>query len=138
MFSSSPDSRSHANAHELSHTLGLNDEYIDTSVPRRRNATAPGVFDDHSLLGNYYTEGVANAEVKLRHGRQLAADISRATRRRFTAHYSGSYQGERLVRWRGIRDAAAAGSTERTRAEAEIRAIEQDMLIPMPRGAATP
>jgi hypothetical protein len=126
-----------ARAHELSHTLGLNDEYIDSSVPRRRNATAPGVFDDHSLLGNYYTEGVANAEVKLRHGQQLAADISRATRRRFTAHYSGNYQGERLVRWRAIRDAAAAGSAERTRAEAEVRSIEQDLLIPMLSGAGT-
>jgi hypothetical protein len=117
-------------AHELSHTLGLNDEYIDTSVPRRRNASAPGVFDDHSLLGNYYTEGVGSAEVKLRHGQQLAADISRATRRHFTAGYTGIYEGERLVRWRGIRDAAAARSTERTRAEAEVRSIEQDLLIP--------
>lgn len=124
-------------AHELSHTLGLKDEYIDASVPRRRNATAPGVFDDHSLLGNYYTEGTANAEVKLRHGQQLAADISRATRRRFTAHYSGNYQGERLVRWRAIRDAAAAGSAERTRAETEVRSIEQDLLIPMLSGAGT-
>jgi len=64
-------------AHELSHALGLRDEYIDASVPRRRNAAAPGVFDDHSLLGNYYNEGVAQAEVKLRHAQQLAADISR-------------------------------------------------------------
>jgi hypothetical protein len=125
-------------AHELSHRLGLRDEYIDASVPRRRNATAAGVFDDHSLMGDYFTEGVANAEVKLRHAEQLAADISRATRRRFTAHYSGSYQGERLVRWRGIRDAAPAGSAERTRAEAEVSSIEQDLLIPMLSGAGTP
>jgi len=125
-------------AHELSHTLGLNDEYVDASVPRRRTATSPGVFEDHSLLGNYYNEGVALAEVKLRHGQQLAADISVATRRRFTAGYTGDYQGERLVRWRGIRDAAAAGSTERTRAEREVRAIEQDLMIPALAGAATP
>jgi hypothetical protein len=116
-------------AHELSHTLGVFDEYIDRKVIRRRNATAPGVFQDHSVMGNYYSEGIAVAEVKLRHGEVLARDIGRATRRRLTVGYSGPYQGERLVRWRGIRDAAAAGSAERTAAEAEVRAIEADMLI---------
>ena len=37
---------------------------------------------------------------------------------------------ERLVRWRGIAAAAPAGSAEKTRADAEVRAIEADMLIP--------
>ena len=117
-------------AHELSHTLGLRDEYIDSTVVRRRTATSVGVFQDHSLMGNYYNEGQANAEVKLRHGQQIADQIGRATRRTLTAGYSGPYQGERLVRWRGIRDAAAAGSAERTAADAEVAAIESDMLIP--------
>ena len=117
-------------AHELSHQLGLRDEYIDARVHRRRTAAAKGVFQDHSLLGNYYTEGIANAEVKLRHGQQLATAIGRASKRKLQASLSGPFQGERLVRWRGIAAAAPAGSDERTRAEAEVRAIEADMLIP--------
>ena len=72
-------------AHEISHTLGLFDEYIDPTVVRRRTATSPGVFEDHSVMGNYFTEGIAQAEVKLRHGQRLAATIGRATRRRFSA-----------------------------------------------------
>ena len=102
-------------AHELSHTLGLFDAYIDRRVVRRRNAAAPGVFQDHSVMGNYYAEGSAVAEVKLRHGEVLARDIGRATRRRLTVGYSGPYEGERLVRWRGIRDAAAAASRRTNR-----------------------
>ena len=117
-------------AHELSHQLGLLDEYIDPEVPRRRNAAARGVFQDHSLLGDYYTEGIANAEVKLRHGEQLATAIGRASKRKLKASLSGPFQGERLVRWRGIAAAAPAGSAERARAQAEVRAIEADMLIP--------
>jgi hypothetical protein len=81
-------------------------------------------------MGNYYNEGIGFAEVKLRHGEQLAADIGRATRRRFTVKLSGPFQGERMVRWRQIWDASAAGSPERAAAEAEIRAIDADMLIP--------
>jgi hypothetical protein len=118
-------------AHELSHTLGLFDEYIDSTARRRRTATSAGVFRDHSLMGDYYTEGRAQAEVKLRHGQELARRIGAATRRRLSAHFTGNYQGERLVRWRGIRDAAAAGSAERTAAQAEVTAIESDLLIPM-------
>jgi hypothetical protein len=117
-------------AHELSHQLGLRDEYIDAAVRARRNASASGVFQDHSLMGNYYTEGRDVAEVKLRHGEQLARSIGRATRRRFRASLSGYFQGERLIRWRGIAAGAAAGSAERTAADAEVRAIETDMMIP--------
>jgi hypothetical protein len=125
-------------AHELSHQLGLLDEYIDARVTRRRNATATGVFQDHSLMGNYYTEGIAHAEVKLRHGQQLAAAIGRTTGRRLQASLSGPFQGERLVRWRGMAAAAPAGSAERTRAEQEVRAIETDMMIPALTPAGTP
>jgi hypothetical protein len=117
-------------AHELSHQLGLLDEYIDARVPRRRNAAARGVFQDHSLLGDYYAEGIAQAEVKLRHGQQLASAIGSATRRPLQASLSGPFQGERLVRWRGMAAAAPAGSAERTRAQQEVRAIEADMMIP--------
>jgi hypothetical protein len=124
------DSNSTDRAHELSHQLGLRDEYIDPAVHRRRNAAATGVFQDHSILGDYYTEGIGLAEVKLRHGQELANAIGRRTRRRLTAALTGPFQGERLERWRGIRDAAAAGSAERTRAQTEVDAIESDMMIP--------
>jgi hypothetical protein len=117
-------------AHEISHTLGLFDEYIDPTAVRRRTATSPGVFQDHSVMGNYFNEGIAQAEVKLRHGQRLAATIGRATRRRFTAAFSGYAQGARLVRWRGIRDAATLGTPARAAAAAEVEAIERDMLFP--------
>jgi hypothetical protein len=125
-------------AHELSHQLGLLDEYVDPRVPRRRNAAAAGVFQDFSLMGNYYNEGIARAEVKLRHGQQLATAIGRASRRSLRASLSGPFQGERLVRWRGIAAAAPAGSAERRRAEQEVRAIEADMMIPALTPTRTP
>ena len=119
-------------AHELTHGLGMMDEYVDPRATRRRRATSPGVFRDHSLMGNYPTEGAADAEVKLRHGQKVADDVGRALRprRRFTASFTGTAQGERLVRWRAIRDALPAGSTDRASAAAEVTAIERDMLIP--------
>ena len=117
-------------AHELSHQLGLLDEYIDPAgaAPTQRGGAASSRTS--SLLGDYYTEGIANAEVKLRHGEQLATAIGRASKRKLKASLSGPFQGERLVRWRGIAAAAPAGSAERARAQAEVRAIEADMLIP--------
>lgn len=119
-------------AHEISHTLGMLDEYVDPTVRRRRTATSPGVFADHSIMGNYRAEGFPGpVEVKLRHGEELARRIGAATRRTLTAGWTGPAQGERLVRWRGIRDAAAAGSTARAAAQAEVDAIERDMMIPL-------
>ena len=116
-------------AHELSHQLGLRDEYIDKDVPRRRNASAAGVFQDHSLLGNYYSEGRDLAEVKLRHGEELARYVGKATKRTFSVKLSGYFQGERLVRWRTIAAGAAAGSAAKTAADAEVKAIEHDMML---------
>ncbi|MBE2317528.1 hypothetical protein DVA67_016210 [Solirubrobacter sp. CPCC 204708] len=119
-------------AHELSHLMGLLDEYVDTTAVNRRTATSPGVHTDHSIMGDYPNEGVAAAEVKLRHGQKVADEAGRALspRRVLTASFTGQAQGERLVRWRGIRDAAAPGTPERTQAAAEVTAIEADMLIP--------
>jgi hypothetical protein len=119
-------------AHELSHLMGLLDEYEDATAVNRRTATSSGVHADHSLLGDYPNEGFDTAEVKLRHGQKVADRAGRALRprRNFTVSFTGEAQGERLVRWRNIRDAAAAGTTERTRAAAEVTAIEADMLIP--------
>jgi hypothetical protein len=118
-------------AHELSHLMGLLDEYEDATAVNRRTATSSGVHADHSLLGDYPNEGFDTAEVKLRHGQKVADRAGRALRprRNFTVSFTGEAQGERLVRWRSIRDAAAAGTSERTRAAAEVTAIEADMLI---------
>ncbi len=125
-------------AHEMTHKMGMLDEYVDRTAVRRRTATSPGVFADHSLMGNYLTEGIGDAEVKLRHGQQLADRIGRAfhPRRRFTVGFTGPAMGDRLVHWRKIRDALAAGSPQRARAAAEVTAIEADMLIPQTSAAA--
>lgn len=125
-------------AHEMTHKMGMLDEYVDATAVRRRTATSPGVFTDHSVMGNYLTEGIGDAEVKLRHGQLLADHIGRAfrPRRRFTASWTGTAEGERLVHWRQIRDALAAGSPERARAAAEVTAIEADMMIPQTSAAA--
>ena len=125
-------------AHEMTHKLGMLDEYVDRTAVRRRRATSPGVFTDHSVMGNYLTEGIGDAEVKLRHGQQLADHIGRAfrPRRRFTASFTGTAQGDRLVHWRKIRDALVAGSPDRARAAAEVTAIEADMMIPETSAAA--
>ena len=119
-------------AHELSHLMGLLDEYQDATAVNRRLANSSGVHEDHSLMGDYPNEGYDTAEVKLRHGQKVADRVGRALRprRHFTASFTGPAQGERLVRWRTIRDAAAAGTDERARAAAEVTAIEADMLIP--------
>jgi hypothetical protein len=125
-------------AHEISHTLGLLDEYVDPTVVARRTATSPGVFHDHSLMGNYFTEGIPQAEVKLRSGQTVADFIGRAMRprRHFVASFTGPAQGQRLVNWRAIRDSLAAGSAERAEAAAEVQAIETDMMIPQLSAAA--
>ncbi len=78
-------------AHEMGHQLGLKDEYVDATVPNRATATSPGVSDDHSLMGNYYTQGIGSADVRQRHGDQLASDISSATGMSFTAEFSNTY-----------------------------------------------
>lgn len=48
--------------HEGAHmVLGASDEYANASVPGRV------LTDDHSLMGNFYTQGIAAAEIKSRH-----------------------------------------------------------------------
>ncbi|MBZ0304318.1 MAG: annexin, partial [Anaerolineae bacterium] len=49
-------------AHESAHMmLGASDEYANASVPGRV------ISNDHSLMGNFYTQGIAAAEIKARH-----------------------------------------------------------------------
>ncbi|PTA67693.1 LysM peptidoglycan-binding domain-containing protein [Deinococcus arcticus] len=78
-------------AHELGHQLGLKDEYVDAGAANRKTATSPGVKTDHSLMGNYYAEGEAKADVKLRHGQVLARDISSALGQPLTGVLSPTY-----------------------------------------------
>jgi hypothetical protein len=62
----SPD---YTQVHEVSHQMGLLDEYADVTVPSRK------VYDDHSIMGDYYTEGMTEATAKGRHGDRLASII---------------------------------------------------------------
>jgi hypothetical protein len=58
-------------AHECGHLmLGASDEYANASVPARV------IHTDHSLMGNFYTEGVAAAELKVRDLAHLATQVS--------------------------------------------------------------
>ncbi len=58
-------------AHEGSHmVLGASDEYANARVPARV------LTDDHSLMANYYVQGVDEAEIKVRHFGFLVYQIS--------------------------------------------------------------
>jgi hypothetical protein len=65
-------------AHEVGHALGLPDEYVDPMSKNRATADASGIYHDHSLMGNFFSEGVDQAELKQRHGEILADKISEA------------------------------------------------------------
>jgi hypothetical protein len=60
-------------AHEISHQMGLLDEYASDYAPSRK------VYDDHSIMGDYVKEGLPEAEAKLRHGERLASIIGSET-----------------------------------------------------------
>ena len=60
-------------AHEVSHQMGLLDEYASDAAPKRK------VHTDHSIMGDYVNEGLQEAEAKLRHGERLAALIGADT-----------------------------------------------------------
>jgi len=76
-------------AHEMGHMLGLLDEYIDTGSTNRSSATAPGVKQDNSLMGNFWAEGVNTAEVKQRQAEVITGHINTATGRKFTVKKRG-------------------------------------------------
>jgi hypothetical protein len=60
-------------AHESAHMiLGASDEYANASV----RVTGRVVYTDHSLLGNFYNEGIAAAEIKARHFQFLVRQVS--------------------------------------------------------------
>jgi hypothetical protein len=70
------NSRPITRAHEIGHLLGLKDEYVDMATIHRSTPGASGVFKDHSLMGNFYGEGIAEASVKERHAKKIAATIA--------------------------------------------------------------
>ena len=73
------DSPDYTHVHEVSHQMGLLDEYADVSVPNRK------VYDDHSIMGDYYKEGMTEATAKARHGERLASIIGAAVDKKLTS-----------------------------------------------------
>jgi hypothetical protein len=63
-------------AHEIGHALGLKDEYVDPQARDRATPQSVGVFTDHSLMGNFYAEGIEEAGLKPRHADHLAEVLS--------------------------------------------------------------
>jgi len=63
------DSPDYTHVHEVSHQMGLLDEYADVATPKRK------VYEDNSIMGDYYTEGMTKATAKARHGDRLASII---------------------------------------------------------------
>jgi hypothetical protein len=66
-------------AHEVSHQMGLLDEYEDLGVPDRK------VYKDHSLMGDYASEGYWTVTLHPRHGERMAKIIGKATDRDLTS-----------------------------------------------------
>jgi hypothetical protein len=66
-------------AHEVSHQMGLLDEYEDIHVAKRKT------YSDHSLMGDYANEGYDKVRLQPRHGERMAAIIGRATDRNLTS-----------------------------------------------------
>ena len=71
-------------AHELGHQLGLLDEKIDPYADDRKDAKAPGVYQDNSVMGDYIKEGVDKATGKLRHAEAIMAEVSKALGKSFS------------------------------------------------------
>ena len=65
--------------------MGLKDEYIDSGAPSRKDAAAPGVHTDNSIMGNYFTEGQDKAQAKLRHAEVFASHIGAALGTQYAA-----------------------------------------------------
>ena len=66
-------------AHEVSHQMGLLDEYENIHVKDRK------VYTDDSLMGDYAHEGYDKVALHARHGERMAKIIGRATDRALTS-----------------------------------------------------
>lgn len=57
-------------AHEFGHALlGVSDEYANAAVPRRP------ISNDHSIMGDFYSQGTGQAEYKVRHFQNIGAEV---------------------------------------------------------------
>jgi hypothetical protein len=60
-------------AHEFGHAmLGASDEYVNPAVPGRV------LTNDHSIMANYYTQGINQAAFKARHFQHIVTEVSKA------------------------------------------------------------
>jgi len=60
-------------AHEFGHAaLGASDEYANPAVPGRV------LTNDHSIMANYFSQGIDKAEFKARHFQHIVSEIAKA------------------------------------------------------------
>lgn len=60
-------------AHEFGHCmLGASDEYANPAVPGRV------LTNDHSIMANYYAQGIPQAEFKARHFQHIVTEVAKA------------------------------------------------------------
>jgi hypothetical protein len=60
-------------AHEFGHAaLGASDEYANPAMPDRV------LTNDHSIMANYYQQGIAQAEFKARHFQHIVTEVAKA------------------------------------------------------------
>lgn len=60
-------------AHEFGHAaLGASDEYANPAVPGRV------LTNDHSIMANYYKQGLARAQFKARHFQHIVTEVAKA------------------------------------------------------------
>lgn len=60
-------------AHEFGHAiLGASDEYANPAMPDRV------LTNDHSIMANYYTQGIPEAKFKARHFQHIVTEVAKA------------------------------------------------------------
>jgi len=60
-------------AHEFGHAaLGASDEYANPAMPDRV------LTNDHSIMANYYQQGIPQAEFKARHFQHIVTEVAKA------------------------------------------------------------
>lgn len=79
-------------AHELGHALGLVDEYRDPESTFRQHLSVAGVWQDHSLMGDYRQEGPVYAALRLRHGEVWARTFAEHFRQEFSVQFAKNYR----------------------------------------------
>ena len=58
-------------SHEFGHCmLGASDEYANPALPDRK------ISNDHSIMGNFYTQGIDKAEYKVRHFAHILKEVA--------------------------------------------------------------